>query len=187
LRKVIFQNMVTLDGFFEGPDHDISWHMVDDEFNQYAIEFSQTIDLLLFGRKTYELMAGYWPSEGAKEDDPEVAEFMNRLPKIVFSKTLKHANWKNTSFIHEDAAQELMKLKQQPGKNIAIYGSANLALTFIENQLIDEFRIFINPVALGSGRTLFNGITGKLRFELTNLRTFNSGLILLTYIPLWNE
>lgn len=183
MRKVIFQNMVTLDGFFEGPNHEIDWHVVDDEFNQYAIEFSKTLDFLLFGRKTYELMANYWPSENALRDDPIVAEFMNRLPKVVFSRTLKNAKWNNTILVKENAAQELIQLKQQPGKNIAIFGSANLGLTFIENQLIDEFRIFINPVALGTGRTLFSGIKDKLKFELINLRTFKSGLVLLTYSP----
>lgn len=173
--------MVTLDVFFEGPNHEIDWHVVDDEFNDYAIEFSKSLDFLLFGRKTYELMANYWPSENALRDDPTVAEFMNRLPKIVFSTSLKNAEWNNTSIIQKNAAKELSKLKQQSGKDIAIFGSANLALTFIENQLIDEFRIFINPVALGSGRALFSGIKNELKFELINLRTFKSGLVLLTY------
>ena len=181
MRKVIFQNMVSLDGYFEGENHDISWHLVDEEYNEYAIEFSKSIDLLIFGRLTYELMANYWPTENARRDDPTVAEFINRLPKIVFSTSLKYADWNNTSIIQKNAARELSKLKQQSGKDIAIFGSANLALTFIENQLIDEFRIFINPVALGSGRTLFDGIKTKLNFELINLRTFKSGLVLLTY------
>jgi len=98
MRKVIFQNMVTLDGFFEGPNHEIDWHVVDDEFNQYAIEFSKSIDFLLFGRKTYELMANYWSSENALRDDPIVAEFMNRLPKVVFSRTLKKMQNGTTPF-----------------------------------------------------------------------------------------
>src|SRR5512141_851647 len=107
MRKVLFFMMVTLDGFFEGRDHDINWHNVDEEFNDFAIAQLNEVDTLLFGRRTYEMMASYWPTEGAKKDDPIVAEKMNSLPKIVFSNTLSAVEWENTRLVKESFAQEI--------------------------------------------------------------------------------
>src|ERR1700690_3884469 len=141
MRKVIFFMFTSLDGFFEGPDRDISWHHVDEQFNQFAIEQLNTVDLLLFGRVTYVMMAGYWPTSAAKTDDPVVAAKMNSLPKIVFSKTLSSVDWQNTRLIKNNFVEEMLKLKQQPGKNLIILGSSDLAVTFMEHGLIDEYRI----------------------------------------------
>jgi dihydrofolate reductase len=151
MRKVFLFNMVTLDGFFEGPNQDISWHHVDDEFNEFAIHQLHEIDTLLFGRVTYRGMASYWPTEFAISNDPAVAGLMNSLPKIVFSKTLDKAEWNNSRLIKENAADEVLRLKQQPGKDIAIFGSSDLAVTLAQNGVIDEYRIIVNPVFLGSG------------------------------------
>ncbi len=129
MRKVFLFNMVTLDGFFEGPHQDISWHNVDEEFNEFAIAQLKEVSTLLFGRVTYEVMANYWPTEIAKENDPAVAELMNSLPKIVFSKTLDKAEWDNTRLVKENIPEEVSKLKQESGKDIAIFGSSNLAVT----------------------------------------------------------
>jgi dihydrofolate reductase len=114
LRKIIFQNLISLDGFFEGPNKEIDWHNVDDEFNKFANEFLDSVDLLLFGRITYELMASYWPTENAIKDDPMVANRMNSISKIVFSKTLDKAEWINTKLIKENVVDEILKLKQLP-------------------------------------------------------------------------
>ena len=110
MRKVILFMMVTLDGFFEGPNGEIDWHNVDQEFNKFAIEQLDSVDILLFGRKTYELMASYWPTPAAATDDPIVADKMNRLPKIVFSKTLSSVEWQNTRLVKENVAEEVAKL-----------------------------------------------------------------------------
>jgi len=183
MRKVFLFNMITLDGFFEGPNQDISWHHVDDEFNEFAIEQLNEIGTLLFGRVTYQGMASYWPTEFAIKDDSIVAGLMNSLPKIVFSKTLDKAEWNNSRLVKENAAEEVSKLKQQPGKDIAIFGSSDLAVTLAERGLIDEYRIIVNPVFLGSGTALLKGIKDKLNLKLLKTRTFKSGNVLLYYEP----
>jgi dihydrofolate reductase len=183
MRKLFMFNLITLDGFFEGPNKDISWHNVDAEFNDYAIEMLNSLDMLLFGRVTYELMAGYWPTPDAMKDDPIVAERMNNLSKIVFSRTLNKAEWNNTRLVKESSAEEVAKLKHLPGKDLALFGSSNLALTLIQQNLIDEYRIIVNPVVLGQGTPLFSGISDRLNLKLLKARTFKSGNVLLNYEP----
>ena len=183
MRKVFLFNMITLDGYFEGLHQDISWHRVDDEFNQFAIEQLKQVDILLFGRVTYQGMASYWATEAAIKDDPTVAGLMNSLPKIVFSRTLDQADWNNSRLVKENAAGEVLKLKEQPGKDIAIFGSSNLAVTLAESDLIDEYRLIVNPVFLGDGTPLLKGIKEKLNLRLINSRIFTSGNILLYYTP----
>lgn len=181
MRKVIFFNLISLDGYFEGPGQDINWHNVDEEFNEFAIQQTGEFGALLFGRVTYELMESYWPTEAAKRDDPVVAGLMNSLPKIVFSKTLKKVEWENTKLVKDNFVEEVSKLKEQPGKDIAIFGSSDLAVTFIDLGLIDEFRIMVNPVVLGEGKSILHGIQSKLELKLLKTRTFKSGNILLYY------
>ncbi|VVB70972.1 Uncharacterised protein [uncultured archaeon] len=183
MRKIVFQNMITLDGYFEGPNHELDWHHVDSEWNEYAEEFLNTVDTLLFGRVTYELMAKYWPTENAIKDDPIIANKMNSLKKIAFSRTLDKVDWNNSSLIKENVPEEVFKLKQTEGKSMAMFGSSNLALTFIENNLIDEYRIMVNPLILGAGHTLLNGIKQKLDLGLIKTKTFKSGLVGLYYQP----
>ncbi len=183
MRKLFSFNMVTLDGFFEGPDHDINWHNVDGEFNDFAVNQLSEVDTLLFGRVTYQLMASYWPTPSAITDDPIVADLMNRLPKIVFSKTLGKAEWTNTRLIKDHIAEEILKLKQQPGKDLALFGSANLISTLMQLDLIDEHRIMINPVILGSGNPLFKRAKDKLNLRLLKTRAFGNGNVLLCYQP----
>jgi dihydrofolate reductase len=175
--------LTSLDGFFEGPDRDINWHNVDGEFNEFAIQQTGEFGLLLFGRVTYELMASYWPTEDAKRNDPIVAELMNSLPKIVFSKTLKDAEWENTKLVKDNFVEVVSKLKKESGKDIAIFGSSDLAVTFIAHGLIDEFRVMVNPVVLGEGKSLFKGIKKKLDLKLIKTKVFKSGNILLYYEP----
>lgn len=183
MRKLFAFNMVSLDSFFEGPNQDISWHNVDDEFNQFAIEQTSTVDTILFGRRTYDGMASYWPTDAAIKDDPIVAGLMNSLPKIVFSRTLQKADWNNTRLIKGNIAEEILKLKGQPGKEIAVFGSADLLSTLIQLDLIDEHRIIVNPVVLGSGTPLFKNMKHRLNLKLMQSRTFDSGNLLLYYQP----
>jgi dihydrofolate reductase len=183
MRRVLFQMMVSVDGYFEGPNRELDWHNVDAEFNEYAIAMLDSVDTLLFGRVTYQLMASYWPTPAAIKDDPIVASKMNSLHKVVFSRTLAKAEWGNTTLVKNDVAAEVLKLKRQPGKDLIILGSSDLALTFIEQRLIDEFRIMVNPVVLGSGKPLFKGINERLKLRLTKLSTFKSGNVLLYYEP----
>ena len=120
MRRVFMFNMVTLDGFFEGPNHEIDWHNVDEEFNEFAIAQLNETDLILFGRVTYQMMASYWPMPFAIESDPEVAGKMNTIPKVVFSRTLDNAEWNNSRLVKANAAEEINRLKQQPGKDIIL-------------------------------------------------------------------
>jgi dihydrofolate reductase len=183
LRKLFAFNMVTLDGFFEGPNQDISWHNVDDEFNQFAIEQTNTIGAILFGRVTYEGMASYWPTPIAQSNDPEVANLMNTLPKVVFSRTLQKAEWNNSRLIKDNVAEEIQKLKQTPGNDLAVFGSANLLSSLMQMNLVDEHRVLVNPVLIGNGTPLFKNITQKVNLKLVKTRTFKSGNVMLYYQP----
>jgi dihydrofolate reductase len=183
MRKVILFMLVSLDGFFEGPDHALDWHNVDADFNAFSHAQLDSAGILLFGRGTYQLMAGFWPTEAAVRDDPVTAEAMNRLPKIVFSRTLTDATWHNTRLVKENIVEEIQRLKTEPGKDLFVFGSSNLAITLIQNGLIDEFRILVNPLVLGKGTSLFEGIHEQLNLELIGTKTFRSGNVLLFYRP----
>jgi dihydrofolate reductase len=184
MRKLYMFNMVTLDGFFEGPNQDINWHNVDDEFNKFAIAQLNELDTLVFGRITYQVMASYWPTPDAIKNDPVVAGHMNRTPKIVVSRTLQKADWNNTRLVKDHVTEEIAKLKQQPGKDIAVFGSANLLSTLIQANLVDEHRIMVNPVILGKGTPLFKSSKDKLDLKLVKTRTFGNGNVLLCYQPI---
>jgi len=183
VRKVFLFMMVTLDGFFEGPNHEIDWHNVDEEFNEFAIDQLNEVDALLFGRVTYLVMASYWPTPLAKENDPIIADKMNTVPKIVFSKTLEKVEWNNSRLVKENIAEEVLQLKQQQGRDLAIFGSANLMVSLLQMGLVDELRIMVNPVVLGNGKPLFKGIHDTLNLKLIKTRTFRSGNVLLYYQP----
>jgi dihydrofolate reductase len=181
VRKLYSFMVVTLDGFYEGPNGEFDWPNVDQEFNDFGIEQLHDTDLLVFGRATYDGMAGYWPTPAARQDDPVVAELMNTLPKVVVSTTLASADWNNSRVVAGDLAEELTKLKQQPGKGIAIFGSPSLTVSLIELGLVDELRVLVNPIVLGDGRSLFRTTRDRPRLELLQTRTFRSGNVLLTY------
>ena len=182
MRKLFAFNMVTLDGFFEGPNREIDWHNADNlEFNDFAIEQMGPMDTILFGRRTYQMMASYWPTEIAVQSDPVVADLMNRMSKVVFSRTLETVDWNNTRLIRENAGQEIRNMKMQPGKNLAIFGSANLISTVMDE--IDEHRVMVNPILLGGGTPLFKNNPERTRLELAGERVFKSGNVLLTYRP----
>jgi dihydrofolate reductase len=183
-RQVILFNMVTLDSRFEGPNGEIDWHNVDAEFNHFAVEQLQTVDTLLFGRKTYQLMESFWPTKQAKEQSPVIAALMNNTEKIVCSKTLANVAWSNSRLVN-NIKEELLNLKNKSGKDIMIFGSANLSKTLIKLGLIDELRLMVNPVVLGKGKPFFRGIKGQLNLHLLKVRMFNSGNILLYYKPLY--
>jgi len=187
MRKVIVFNLMTLDGYFEGPDRDITWHNVDGEFNEYAVNMLDSMDLLLFGRVTYELMAGFWPTEEAIKTDPIVATKMNSSPKVVFSRTLNKAEWNNTRLVKSAMEEEIRKLKELPGKDIALLGSGNVMSQLAQQGLIDEYRIMMNPLVLGRGTPLFNGIRERIDLRLLKTRTFRNGNVLLYYEPAGKE
>ncbi len=176
-------NMVTLDGYFEGPDHDISWHNVDAEFNEFAIAQLNEIGTLIFGRATYEMMAAYWSTPQARADDRNVADLMNELPKVVVSRTISKPAWQNSRPVADHVGEQLTALKQQSRKDLAVFGSANLLRSLMEMDLVDEHRLIINPLLLGGGTPLFQRPTARLGLELIRSRTFSNGNVLLCYEP----
>jgi dihydrofolate reductase len=172
-------NIITLDGYFEGIQNwDLTFHSFvwGQELEKLSIEQLHSASCLVFGRITYEGMAAYWTKE-----EGEITDLMNRIPKLVFSKTLKSANWNNTTLISENATEEIRKLKVQDGKDLYVFGSANLSETFISDNLFDEYRIGIAPVILGSGRPLFRqGISPK-NLTLVSTHQLLSGGVILKY------
>lgn len=183
MRKIILFNMMALDGFFEGSNHSIEWHNVDIAFDKFAESQLKSIDTIIFGRKTYELMASYWPTTEAFNNNSDIASLMNSKTKIVFSNSMLKAEWQNTKIVKGNIIEEILKLKQKRGKDIIIFGSADLTSTFREHDLIDEYRIMINPLILGRGTPLFKENDEPLNLKLIKTKTFASGNVLLCYIP----
>jgi dihydrofolate reductase len=182
MRKIIVREMITVDGFFAGVNGEIDWHQVDEEFNADSAEFLEGVDTLIFGRVTYDLMASYWPTEEVMKEDPIIAGKMNSLEKIVFSKTVEKSDWNNTKMHLDIKKDEIEKLKQSPGKDIAIFGSGTIVSVFAELGLIDEYIFVVNPMILGKGKTLFADIGNKLGLKLVKTKEFKSGNIALTYV-----
>jgi dihydrofolate reductase len=175
--------VTTADGYYEGPNQEFDWPVVDDEFNEFAIEQLEEIDTLVFGRNTYEAMASYWPTPLAEQNDPVVAGRMNGLPKVVVSTTLEDPAWANTRLINRNAAEEIARLKQQPGKALAIFGSSDLTVRLMKLGLVDELRIMVHPVILGAGKSSFRTSDQRFTLKLLDVRRFNSGNVMLSYQP----
>lgn len=184
MRKVILSMMVSLDGFIEGPNRDLDWPIVDKEIDRYADELLDTVDAILLGRVTYQLFVDFWPSATTEEEI--ITDKMNEIPKIVFSRTLDKApwgKWNNARVVKENIAEEIAKLKQQPGKDMVIFGGANLAQTFMQHGLIDEYRLLVNPIVLGGGTPLFKSGSNRINLKLLKTQAFNSGVVGLYYQP----
>lgn len=180
MAKLIMWNLTTLDGYVEGPGRDISWHndVWGEELERLSIEQSNAAGALMFGRVTYELMAGYWPSATG-----EIADSMNALPKFVFSRTLKASDWNNTRIFGENVAETVAKLKRETAKDIYLFGSADLAATLIAHRLIDEFRIGVAPVLLSEGTPLFKPSREKHKLKLLDAKPLSIGAVILRYVP----
>lgn len=174
-------NLQTLDGYFEGREawdlefHDTAW---GDELARFSLEQSQEVGTLLFGRATYEGMARYWSTAAGA-----VADFMNSVPKVVFSRTLDAATWNNTRLVRRDAADEVAELKQGQGKDLFVFGSAKLCDSLMRRGLFDEYRVCIAPVVLGSGVALFKPGAPRQDLTLLDSRPLGSGAVILRYAP----
>ena len=173
---------MTIDGYFEGLNQDISWFITGNDFFDFAIKQLDEVDTILYGRITYQQMAAFWPD--AKTEDAAMATIkdkMNSLQKIVFSKTLIKADWNNTQLIKEHITDEIIKLKQQPGKDIVIFGSGTIVSELTALKLIDEYRLIINPVILSNGNPLFKSINEKVNLKLINMKVLSSGSVIMYY------
>src|SRR5262249_40686995 len=159
---------------------DMSWaHKRDPEWNTFVAENASGNSVMLFGRGTYELMSGWWPTEAAIKSFPEVAERMNSAPKVVFSRTMDKASWNNTNVINSDLADEVRNMKQQAGDPMVILGSGTIVAQLTEARLIDEYQVVMTPVVLGKGRTMFDGVKDRLPLKLTRSRAFGNGSVVL--------
>ena len=178
MRKIIVSEFVALDGVMEAP-HEWQGPFWHDEMGQYKFEELFASDALLLGRVTYEAFAAAWPS---MTDEAGFADRMNNMPKYVVSSTLDTAEW-NASLIKENIAAEIAQLKQQPGQDILVFGSADLVRTLMQEGLVDEYRLMIHPVVVGKGKRLFNEGVDLTALQLVDTRTFPSGVLVLTYQP----
>lgn len=184
MRKLIVFNQVSAEGYFTDARGDVSWaHKTDPEWQGFVEENAVGGGALLFGRITYELMAGYWPTQAARENDPVVAERMNGLPKVVFSRTLDDAPWNNTRLVKGDLAAEVRKMKEGPGGDLVILGSGSIVSQLTAARLIDEYQLVVNPLVLGRGRTMFEGVEGRVPLRRAEARAFGNGNVLLRYEP----
>jgi len=187
MRKVIVSMNVTLDGFMSGPNCELDWHFQSwtGEMAEFLCEQLGKADTILLGRVTYKAMAKYWPSKitdpSFPREDIDFAEMINSYTKIVFSKTLTNPEWNNSRLVKGNIADAITQLKQQPGRNMIIYGSGKVVSALMQLDLVDEYQIWVHPVLLGKGKPLFTGLQDKLHMKLFRTKTFSSGVVMLYY------
>jgi len=193
MRKIKLQMQLSLDGFICGPQGEMDWMVWDwdDIVKNYVADLTNSADTFLMGRVTGEGMAVYWPTVASnpesKEEEKWMADKLNSLPKVIFSKTVTHINWTNTR-VANDIVEEVKELKKEPGKDILIYGGAGIVSSFIRENLIDEYHLFINPVVIGNGRTIYNNVKRNTKLKLVTATSSLTGIVILTYVPeLQNE
>jgi dihydrofolate reductase len=184
MRKLIVFNSISLDGYFVDQKGDMSWaHNGSAEFDAFVEENAKGGGVLVFGRKTYDLMVSFWPTPMAAQAYPVVAERMNNLQKVVFSKTMDKPSWNNTRLLKGNIAAEIRKMKQEPGVDMVIMGSGSIVSQLAQEGLIDEYQVVVIPVVLGAGRTMFESVRDRVRLKLTKNRTFSNGNVFLCYEP----
>jgi len=184
MRKLTVFNQVSLDGYFTDAHGDMSWaHRSDPEWDAFTQSNATGGGTLLFGRITYEQMASFWPTPQAKKMMPVVADAMNKLPKVVFSRTLNEAAWANTALVKTDLLEAVRGLKRTAGADLVIMGSGTIVSQLAQAGLVDVFQVVLNPIVLGQGRTMFEGVDHRLSLKLTDTRRFTNGNVVLSYEP----
>jgi dihydrofolate reductase len=179
MRNIFLLMNVSLDGYFEAPNDDLSW--TKSSYEAFSLEPRRAVDAFLFGRRTYEMMKAFWPTPQAAAMQPDVAKVMNETPKVVVSHHDFDPGWQNVTVISHNVMDEIRRLKAQPGESIGIFGSNTLCVSLMQERLIDDFVLLVNPVAIGEGTSLFQGLTQHVDFTLTKSHTFDSGIVMLTY------
>jgi dihydrofolate reductase len=184
MRRLTVFNSVSADGYFTDANGDMSWAKQDDpEFNDFTSSNTKGNGTLLFGRVTYEMMKGFWPTPAAAKAYPDVAKAMNELSKVVFSRSLEKPSWQNTRLVKDDPIAAVKKLKQESGSDMVVLGSGTIVTLLAGAGLVDEYQLIVVPIVLGSGRTLFEGLENRLPLELVNERRFENGNVLVCYRP----
>ncbi len=182
MAKLSVFNFMTLNGFYKGADEGIHWHRHGAEESDYGKQGASSGSTLLFGRKTYEMMASFWPTPMAEQMQPEMAKGMNASPKIVFSRTLQHAAWQNTRIVATDPVAEIIRMKKE-GTDMTILGSGSIVTLCIEHGLVDEYKFMIDPVLIGNGTPVARTLSRTVDLVLISTRAFSSGVVHLTYAP----
>jgi dihydrofolate reductase len=176
---------VSLDGFTAGPSGELDWLIIEPEMWRYSVDQLQTVDTVLLGRVNYEGFYGYWPTvtsnPASTPTDREFSQWLDATPKLVFSKTLDKVEWQNSRLATGTISEEIIKLKQQPGKDMLIMNSTTLKQSFMQEGLLDDYWLMIHPVAVGEGKALFKGLKDRLRLRLLNSKAFDSGNVFLHY------
>lgn len=183
MRKIIVFENVSLDGFMAGPNGELDWATRDDEIARDSQARQEPTGHFLFGRVTYEMMASFWPTPAGKAASPIFAQSLNNTPKIVFSNSLQKADWQHTEVMKDINQDEILRLKNQPGGDMMIFGSGTVVSRLARLGLVDEYQLVINPVILGKGMPLFKDVTEMIRLKLVKTKTFRSGIVLLQYQP----
>ncbi len=185
MRKLVLFAHMSLDGFAGDTQGGLGFLSYDKELQQYAAELVKTVGAPVYGKNTYHLMAGYWPTvlndANASEDSLEHARWVQEIPKVVFSTTLASADWNNTTLIRDNIVEEVNKLKAQPGKDLVIFGSPGLAKSLMHLGLVDEYKLTLHPVILGNGICLFDNTTRMSNLKLLESKTLGSGVVTLHY------
>lgn len=180
--------LASLDGFMEGPNHELDWFQDGDpQFEQYCDEMIDSVGLALFGRRSYQMMEQYWPNAELNPKSPSDRAFavkMNALPKVVLSTTLKEATWNNAQIFKDRVGERIAALKREPGKPIVAWAGAGLVATLTELDLVDEYRVLVQPVLLGAGTPLFKGITGRRDLKLVRTSQLGPNIAVLCYEPI---
>jgi len=187
MRKIITTTWVSLDGFIAGPNGEMDWigEIYDEAMGKYETDLVSAADTLLLGRVTYQSFAGSWPhvpdSPTASEGEKVYARMLNAMRKLVFSRTLESAEWNNSTLLREIVPEEIERLKQEPGRDMLVYGSASLVQELTNLGLIDEYQVLVHPVLLGGGKSLFQDINNQVKLKLVQSKTHPSGVVVLSY------
>jgi len=179
MRRILVSEMVTVDGFFAGTNGELDWFGQDEALDTFALDLLESVDTLLYGRVTYEMMAGFWPDAPGR-----FAERTNQLEKIVFTTTLKETpwgQWKNARPLQGNIVEEVAKLKHQTGRDMMIYGSGSIVQALTTHDFIDEYHLIVHPLVLGSGKPLFEHIKKRVKLSLRSTKAFTSGMVVLSY------
>ena len=195
MRRIVMFNRVTADGFFAGADGNLDWVVPDNEIDKAGAAAIPNFDTILFGRRTYEIFEKVWPQavddsstaadpHDAGRQSPEIramAVMLNEMTKVVFSRTLKAATWKNSRLLREIEPEEIDAMKKQPGKDMIVFGSGSLVSQLTQHGLIDEYQFVVCPILLGSGRPLLSGVSKRLKLDLLGAEAYRSGNVVLRY------
>lgn len=193
MRKVILSMMLSLDGMTARPDGDLGWFLSDARFEDVMLSLLRSVDAMMFGRVSYQLLADFWPTAGtptspdapggftSRERAAEFARLMNSIPKVVFSRTLSEAAWGPARLVRDNVGEEVARMKAGPGKDLVLFAGAGLAKTFMNLDLVDEYRLMVHPIVLARGIGLFDGLTSERRLKLLGVQAFPSGIVLLRH------